>query len=146
MVVIYMRGSNLIEAQFEMIDKPPRMRADNAVRRWELLQLEDETEHMFKNMVEELVEVTGMKLTPEGVKEMAREYGLDKNDTTNVEIALHHKYGDKLKNLTLYKYLESNTRFLLSHLSAELTVLTENMPNAKDSVRLRVQMYVTRYH
>lgn len=144
--MIYMKGSNLIEAQFEMVDKPPRMRAENAVRRWELLQLEDETEHMFQTMVEELVEVTGMKLTPEGVQELANEYGLDKNDTTHVEIALHHKYGDKLKKLTLYNYIESNTRFVLSHLSAELTVLPGTTPNKKDSVRLKVQMYVTRYH
>ena len=139
MVVIFSRGNNQIEVNYEMLDRPPRMRASNSVRRWELLQLEDQTEHLFAALAEEIIEAMDLKLNPEEIRTLAKKY-YDKDDATEVGFALHHEYGDKCNNLSVSKYCRLHTRFMINHVSLAFTVLTEN------SIKFRISPYVTRYH
>ena len=122
-----------------MVDKPPRMRASNSVRRWELLQLEDETEHLFAALAEEIVDAMDLKLTPEEIRVLAKKY-YGKENATEVGFALHHKYGDKCNNLALSKHLRLHSRFVVSHVSLAFTVLTET------AIKLRISPYVTIGH
>ena len=139
MVVIFPRENNQIEVSFEMLDQPPRMRASNSVRRWELLQLEDETEHLFAATAEEIVDAMSLKLTPAEIQTLAKKYYGEEN-ATEVGFALHQEYGDKCNNLSLSKHLRLHTRFTINHVSLTFTVLTET------SIKVQIQPYVTRCH
>ena len=138
MVVIFTRDNNQIEVHYEMTDRPHRMRATNAVRRWELLQLEEDTQHLFGTLTDEIVEAMSLKLTPAEIRTLAKKF-YNEDDATEVGFALHHEYGDKCNNLALSKHLRLHTRFLVNHISLTFTVLTEN------SIKLHIQPYVTRY-
>ena len=139
MVVQLSRDNNLVVIDYRMMDAPPRMRASNSVRRYELLQLEDQTQHMFEEFVTEIIEACQIKLTPEGFEELRMKFK-DMDDPSKVSFALHTDHGDKCKNLSLSKHIWFTTKFKLHHISCHFTALAEN------SIKFEIKPYTTRYY
>ena len=135
MVVIFSKASNTFEVKYEMI-QPTRMRASNFVRRWELLQLEEETEHLFQEMVSELQSLLKLDLSPNGVTQLAAEY-YDERDATSVSLAFHHTH-EKFKQLSLSKHMRQQRSKLLPHtISMEFDILDRN------SIKISISIYVS---
>ena len=135
MVVIFEKHGNTFEVKYEMIEKPCRMRASNFVRRWELLQLEENTEHLFSDWVDELEQVLKLDLSPNGVAKMAAEYYSEPHGS-QVALGLHHT-GDKLKYLDISKHLRLQTKMKAHTVLLELDILNKN------AIKLTVTIYVT---
>ena len=135
MVVIFTKDSNTIEVKFEMFERPARIRASNFVRRWELLQLEEQTEHLFKELLAELQFLLKLELTPNGVTQLAAEY-YDEKDATSVAMVFHHS-NEKFKQLSLFKFLKQHSERLFPHtISLEFDILDRN------SIKLSISIYV----
>ena len=131
-------GSAQLEVRFEMIKRPSRMRAENAVRQCELLQLEEDTQHLLLELGSELKEILHLDLSPSEVPRMAEKYYGEK-DATEVGFALHHAHTDKIDKLTLCKYINQNTRFFLHSISMKISILTE------DSVKFEITPFITQF-
>jgi len=139
MVVQLSRDNNLVVIDYRMMDAPPRMRASNSVRRYELLQLEEETQHLYEELVDEIVETCQLTLTPEGIKELKTKFE-DLDDTSKATFVLHTDHGNKCKGLSLSKYIWLSTKFKVHHISCHFTVLTET------SIKFEIKPYITRYY
>ena len=130
------KGNNKIEIHYEMIDRPVRQRATNFVRRWELLQLEDQTEHLFQNLVDELQSMVKFNLSPDGVARLAADYYDDQNGTS-VSMGLHSDH-HKFANLSLAVFLKQNTSFYLHSILMEFEVIAVN------AIKLKISLYVAK--
>ena len=135
MVVIFSVGRNSFEIQYERIGQPVRMRASNSVRRWELLQLEENTEHLFHDLAMELKDTFHVDFSPQGVKEMSDKL-YDEPNGQKVEVGLHHSH-HKLRNLSLAKFLLENSHLALHSILLELDIVTFN------SIKVSVTLYVS---
>lgn len=134
MVVIFTKNDNTIEVDYEMIDRPVRMRASNAVRRWELLQLEEQTQDMYDDLVEELKTELLLDLSPSGVEKLAEDY-YDQQNGSQVGMALH-KSNKKMKRLSLHQFVEVHTRLSVHCIVLEFEILT------KTTIKLGITIYV----
>ena len=135
MVVIFIKDKNTIEVQFEMIDRPARIRASNAVRRWELLALEEKTEHLLPELIDELQSTLKLNLTPDGVAELAEKYFDEDNDTNTVGVALHRS-NPKFQHLSLTKFVRTETDLRLHVLSLNFDIIDAS------SIKFRVVIFV----
>ena len=135
MVVIFTKNNNTIEIKYDMIERPVRMRASNAVRRWELLHLEDQTQDMYEDLVQELQEVLELDLSPNGVEKLSVDYASLDPESCQVGMALHKDH-KKMKELSLYHFIEINTRLTLQCLVLELDILT------KSTIKMGITLYV----
>ena len=114
------------------------MRASNAVRRWELLQLEEDTEHLLPQLGQELIDLLELELTPEEITRLGKKY-YDEDEAQTVGFALHHGHTDKIRKLTLNTHLRENSRFFLHCISMQLSVLTKN------SVKFEITPFITQF-
>ena len=138
MFVIFTKNDNTFEIKYAMINRPLRMRASNAVRRWELLQLEDRTQDMYDGLVEELRSVLSLDYSPAGVEKLAEDY-YDQHNSTQVGMALH-KDNKKMKDLSIYQFVELHTRLTLHCMVLEFEILT------KSTIKLGITIYVNTVH
>ena len=134
-MVIFTLGNNTFEVKYDRIGQPVRMRASNWVRRWELTQLEERTEHLFEELVRELRQVFHIQFSPDGVRDMAdRLY--DEPNGQKVETGLHHSH-HKLRNLSLCKFLQDTSHLAIHSILLELDIVTFN------SVKVVVTIFVS---
>ena len=138
MVVIFTKNDNTVEIKYAMIDRPLRMRASNAVRRWELLQLEDQTQDMYETLIDELQSILLLDLSPAGVEKLAEDY-YDTHNSTQVGMALH-KDNKKMAELSIYQFVELHTRLTLHCIVMEFEILT------KTTIKLGITLYVNTVH
>ena len=134
MVVYFDQRPHVIEVKYEMIDRPTRMRASNAVRRYELLQLEEATEHQFQTLVSELQQMLELDMSPAGVKKLAKKYYND-DEGKQVAMGLHHT-GDKLKDLTLIKHLRLHSLVVVNSILLEFEI------KSSTAVKLTISIYI----
>ena len=135
MAYVFTVGKHLFELTYEMIDRPVRMRATNAVRRWELLQLQETTEHLFESTVEELRTLLKLEISPEGVAKMAQEY-YGEPSGTSVAMGLHHS-NPKLHTLSLTKCIRLHSRFHMHSILMEFDII------ATDAIKVKMTFYVS---
>ena len=134
MVVIFTKDNNTIEIKYEMLNKPLRMRATNAVRRWELLQLEDQTEQMFDTLVTDLQTLLNLDLSPNRVVKLAEDY-YDQHDAMSVKMALSHT-NKKLHELSLSQFIALQTRLRAQIILMDFEILT------KSTIKMEITIYV----
>ena len=135
MVTVFTVGKNSFEVKYERIDRPTRIRASNAVRHWEILQLEENTHHLFEDFIHELGEIFHLKFSPDGVKEMSESL-YDEPNGQKVQVGLHHTH-HKLRNLTLSQTLLRTSHLMVHSLLVELDIVSF------DAVKVVVSIYVT---
>ena len=135
MVVIFNKNNNTFEVKYDMINKPIRMRASNAVRRWELLHLEDQTQDMYEELIQELQDVLELDLSPKGVDKLSANYSSTDPESCQVGMVLHKDH-KKMKELSLYQFININTRLTLQCILLELDILT------KSTIKMGVTLYV----
>ena len=135
MVVIFTKNANTFEVKYDMIEKPIRMRASNAVRRWELLHLEDQTQDMYDTLVHELQDVLELDLSPKGVEKLSATYASLDPDSCQVGMVLHKDH-KKMKEISLYHFIDINTRLTLQCILLELDILT------KSTIKMGITLYV----
>ena len=134
-MVIFTLGSNTFEVKYERIGQSTRMRASNSVRRWELMQLEENTEHLLRTFVRELRQVFNVNFSPDGVRDLSdRLY--DEPNGQKVEVGLHHSH-HKLRSLSLCKYLQDTSHLAMHSILLELDIITFN------TVKVIVTVYVS---
>ena len=135
MVVIFSKNNNTFEVKYDMIEKPVRMRASNAVRRWELLQLEDQTQDMYEELIQELQDVLDLDLSPVGVEKLSATYASLDPESCQVGMVLHKDH-KKMKELSLYHFININTRLELQCILLELDILT------KSTIKMEITLYI----